>query len=150
MLTTQPRREKVILPMPCTVRTFSEASGVSAGAVCKALMDLGVMVNINAQIDNEMARLLAEQFGVQITMKQAESPEERWSVGLPSMAAQSCDSRRLAISKFAGLSASRDAPLFRAARKHAAQLDSGDDEHGESREDDPHDPCEFLHFPPGP
>ena len=77
MLTTQPRREKVILPMPCTVRTFSEASGVSAGAVCKALMDLGVMVNINAQIDNEMARLLAEHFGVQITMKQAESPEER-------------------------------------------------------------------------
>ncbi len=77
MLTTQPRREKVILPMPCTVRTFSEASGVSAGAVCKALMDMGVMVNINAQIDNEMARLLAEHFGVQITMKQAESPEER-------------------------------------------------------------------------
>ncbi len=75
--TTAPRREFVVLPMPCTVRTFSEASGISAGAVCKALMDLGVMANINAQIDNEMARLLAEHFKVQITMKQAESPEER-------------------------------------------------------------------------
>ncbi len=75
--TTAPRRELVVLSMPCTVRTFSEASGISAGPVCKALMDLGVMANINAQIDNEMARLLAEHFKVQITMKQLESPEER-------------------------------------------------------------------------
>jgi translation initiation factor IF-2 len=76
-LTTAPRRENVVLPMPCTVRAFSEASGISAGAVCKTLMDLGVMANINAQIDNDMARLLADHFRVQITMKHAESAEDR-------------------------------------------------------------------------
>jgi translation initiation factor IF-2 len=76
-LSTVPRRESVSLVIPCTVRAFSEASGISAGVVCKTLMDLGLMVNINAQVDNEMAHLLAEHFNVQINLLKPESAEDR-------------------------------------------------------------------------
>ena len=42
--TAAPRKGKVVLELPCTVRTFSEAAGVSASRVQAELMNLGMMV----------------------------------------------------------------------------------------------------------
>lgn len=74
--TAAPRKENVSLQLPCTVRSFSEATGVGSGQLIKALMELGMMVNINAQIDDEVAYALAEQFQVELDFKQQESLEE--------------------------------------------------------------------------
>lgn len=74
--TAAPRKEAVTLELPCTVRTFSEAAGVPAGQVLKALMEMGTMVNINAQLDDEMAHILAEELGVQIGFREQESLED--------------------------------------------------------------------------
>ncbi len=70
--TAAPRKEKVVLDLPCTVRSFSEASGVSAGAVLKKLMSLGISaLNINAELDRETADLLAVELDVDVEFRES-------------------------------------------------------------------------------
>ncbi len=73
--TAAPRKGKVVLELPCTVRTFSEAAGVSASRVQAELMNLGMMVTINQQIDLEHAELLADILSVELEFKQQETLE---------------------------------------------------------------------------
>ncbi|GIW98650.1 MAG: translation initiation factor IF-2 [Pirellulaceae bacterium] len=74
--TAAPRKEKAVLELPCTVRSFSEAAGVPAGKVLATLMQMGQMLNINANLDVELAELLALELGVELEFKQPKSLEE--------------------------------------------------------------------------
>jgi len=75
--TAAPRRELATVELPCTIRSFSEATGVSSGQVLKTLMGMGVAtLNINAQLDNEMAQLLAAELGLQLEFRQPPTLEE--------------------------------------------------------------------------
>jgi translation initiation factor IF-2 len=74
--TAAPRKDKVELELPATVRSFSEAAGVSSMQVMKALMQMGQMLNINAHIPDEMVELLAAELGVELAIKQQESLED--------------------------------------------------------------------------
>ena len=74
--TAAPRKSKVSLELPCTVRSFSEAAGLPAGNVQMTLMGLGQMLTINDQIDEEMAEMLALELGVELEFRQPESLEE--------------------------------------------------------------------------
>jgi translation initiation factor IF-2 len=69
--TAAPRKSKVTLELPCTVRSFSEAIGVSAQQVLRQLMTLGTVgnLNINSEIDPDTAELLAVGLGVEIDFK---------------------------------------------------------------------------------
>jgi len=67
--TAAPRKSKVTLTLPCTVRSFSEAIGVPAQQVLRQLLTLGTMANINAEIDAETAELLAVGLGVEIDFR---------------------------------------------------------------------------------
>ena len=73
--TAAPRKGKVVLELPCTVRTFSESAGVSASRVQAELMNLGMMVTINQQIDLEHAELLVDILSVELEFKQQETLE---------------------------------------------------------------------------
>jgi translation initiation factor IF-2 len=64
--TAAPRKSKVTLDLPCTVRSFSEAIGVPAAQVLKHLMGIGTMATINAVIEPETAELLAVEMGVEV------------------------------------------------------------------------------------
>jgi translation initiation factor IF-2 len=64
-----PRKSKVTLELPCSVRSFSEAIGVPATQVLRQLISLGSMSNINSEVDAEMAELLAVSMGVEIDFK---------------------------------------------------------------------------------
>jgi translation initiation factor IF-2 len=70
--TAAPRKSKVTLSLPCTVRSFSEAIGLSASQVLRQLLTLGTMSNpnINSEIDPETAELLAVGLGVEVDFKQ--------------------------------------------------------------------------------
>jgi translation initiation factor IF-2 len=57
----------VELPSIMTVREFSEATGVGASEILKALMKLNVIANINQQIDYETAALIASEFNIETT-----------------------------------------------------------------------------------
>ncbi len=75
--TAAPRKENVVLELPCTIRTFSEASGIAAGQLLKTLMGIGVStLNINAQIDEEVTELLATELGVELEFKHTASLED--------------------------------------------------------------------------
>jgi translation initiation factor IF-2 len=74
--TAAPRKGKASLELPCTVRTFSEAAGVPSAQVQRALMGLGMMATINAQVDDEYLDLLIAELGVEVEIKAKETLEE--------------------------------------------------------------------------
>ncbi len=74
--TAAPRKGKVALELPCTVRTFSEAAGVPSALVQRTLMGLGMMATINAQIADEYVDLLIAELGVDVEIKAKETLEE--------------------------------------------------------------------------
>jgi len=60
-----------------TVREFSEATGIGASEILKALLKGGVLANINQQIDYETAALIAADFSIETVEK---VPEQLASV----------------------------------------------------------------------
>ena len=74
--TAAPRKSKMQLELPCTVRSFSEAAGIPSSQVQSALMQMGAMVTINAQVDPELVELLAAELGVELEFKEQVSLEE--------------------------------------------------------------------------
>ncbi len=74
--TAAPRKEKIALELPCTLRQFSEAAGVPVAQVLRVLMGMGMMMNINASIDQETAELVATEMNLDIELKAPESLED--------------------------------------------------------------------------
>jgi translation initiation factor IF-2 len=68
--TAAPRKGKVVVEFPCTVRSFSETLGVRAPQVLLKLMQLGMPGNINTELNAETVEMLAVEFGIEIEMKQ--------------------------------------------------------------------------------
>ncbi len=67
--TAAPRKSRVTLELPCSVRSFSEAIGVPVHQVLGQMLALGTMANINAEVDPELAELLAVELGVEVDFK---------------------------------------------------------------------------------
>ncbi len=80
--TAAPRKEKVSIQLPCTVRELSEAAGVPASEIQRIVMNEGVMVTINAVMDAEMTELVAAELGINVEFKQAVSLEDQLLVDL--------------------------------------------------------------------
>lgn len=60
-------RGPIELPSIMTVREFSEATGIGAAEILKALLKGGVIANINQQIDYETAAVIAADFNLETT-----------------------------------------------------------------------------------
>jgi translation initiation factor IF-2 len=75
--TAAPRKESVVLEMPCSVRTFSEAIGVPARTILGKLLDMGTMSNIAANLNLELAELLAVELGVDVKFEEQVDLEQR-------------------------------------------------------------------------
>jgi len=75
--TAAPRKERVSVQLPCTVRELSEAAGVPAHEILRILMNEGVMTNITSAMDPEMTELVAEELGINVEFKQAVSLEDQ-------------------------------------------------------------------------
>jgi translation initiation factor IF-2 len=75
--TAAPRKGKLAVQLPCTVRTFCEATGVGSGQVLKVLMNLGMMANINAPIPDEYVELIATELGLEVEFKAPDSLEDK-------------------------------------------------------------------------
>jgi translation initiation factor IF-2 len=75
---TAPRKTSIVLELPCTVRSFSEAAGVPVHVVLAKLMELGVSAkNINSSLDQDMAELLAAELGLSLQIRAEVDPEEK-------------------------------------------------------------------------
>jgi translation initiation factor IF-2 len=75
--TAAPRKEKVTVQLPCTVRELSEAAGVPASEILRILMNEGIMTTITAVMDPDMTQLVAAELGINVEFKEAISLEEQ-------------------------------------------------------------------------
>ena len=75
--TAAPRRENVVVELPCTVRSFSEAIGVPARTILAKLLELGMMSNIAATLEADMAELLAAELGVSVDFRRPLDLEQK-------------------------------------------------------------------------
>lgn len=75
--TAAPRKNKVVLDLPCTVKSFAENLGLPANAVLGKLFELGKMLTITASLDLETAELLAVAFDVEVDFRKEMSAEEK-------------------------------------------------------------------------
>lgn len=74
---TAPRKSHVVIPLPCTVRSFAEALGLPVAQVLGKLMELGIISNIAAELNSENAELLAVSLGVEADFRQQLDMEDR-------------------------------------------------------------------------
>ena len=77
--TAAPRKDDVVLQLPCTVREFSEAAGVPAIKVLLTLQQLDdANRNINSQLEDEFVEMLCEHFELaNLEIRAAESLEDK-------------------------------------------------------------------------
>ena len=81
--TAAPRKTNATIQVPCTVRAFSEAIGLSASAVLKKLLEFGmdVMPSMGSMIGRDTVELLAVELGVQLDIKTVEDLEKELLAG---------------------------------------------------------------------
>lgn len=74
----QPRKDKVVIEPPITVRSLSEALGKKAGELLMKLMSHGLKsVTINSTITPEMAEELAIEAGLELEIKKPADAEDQ-------------------------------------------------------------------------
>lgn len=75
--TAAPRKSQLVVELPCTVRSFSEAVGVSVTQVMAKLLELGAPAVITATIEPDVAELLAESLGLEVQFRQPVTAEDK-------------------------------------------------------------------------
>jgi translation initiation factor IF-2 len=75
--TAAPRKGKIVVELPCTIRAFAEVTGIPAGKILGKLMALGVVSNIAASLDAETAELLAVELGLEVDIRREVSLEQK-------------------------------------------------------------------------
>ncbi len=68
--TAAPRKGKVVIQLPCTVRVFSESTGVPVPDIMRILLREGVMATVNAELDPDMTDFVASELSLDIELKQ--------------------------------------------------------------------------------
>lgn len=66
----------VAVTAPITVAGFCEQVGVSTSMVIMALMKMGIMANINQNIDEDTIMILADDIGINVVVSKVEEEEE--------------------------------------------------------------------------
>ena len=66
----------VALTAPITVAGFCEQTGASTSTVIMALMKMGIMANINQNIDEDTILILADDLGINVVVSQVEEEVE--------------------------------------------------------------------------
>jgi translation initiation factor IF-2 len=74
--TAAPRKDRVTVELPCTVRELSEAAGIPAASILRILMNEGVMTTITAQMDPELTEFVAAELGIDVEFRAAVSTED--------------------------------------------------------------------------
>jgi translation initiation factor IF-2 len=72
----QAKGEPVALEQPITVRTLSAGLGIKANELIGKLMRQGIMANINAALDFDVAQAMALEYGIELEIKHEDTLEE--------------------------------------------------------------------------
>jgi translation initiation factor IF-2 len=74
---TEPRKGKVPIQLPITVRSLSEAVGIRSNELIGKLMSQGLLVTINAVLDPVIAETVALELGCELDVKKQADAEEQ-------------------------------------------------------------------------
>jgi len=74
--TAAPRKGRISVQLPCSLREFSEATGIPTSSIQRTLMSLGTMATINTQLEFEDAELLATELDIDIAIKEEQTLED--------------------------------------------------------------------------
>ena len=84
--TAAPRKSDIVVELPCTIKSFSEATGIPSTSILRTLMGMGTMVaNINAELDESLAEMIAADEGVDIQFRHPETLEDTLLASLEEM-----------------------------------------------------------------
>jgi translation initiation factor IF-2 len=75
--TAAPRKDRVTVSLPCTVRELSEATGVQAAQILRVLMNENVMARITDVIDPALAELAATELELNVEFVKAVTLEDQ-------------------------------------------------------------------------
>ena len=75
--TAAPRKERITLQLPCTVRDLSESAGVPAAQILRILMAEGLMTNITGLMAPDMTELVAAELGINVDFLQPQTLEDQ-------------------------------------------------------------------------
>ncbi|MDO5565543.1 MAG: translation initiation factor IF-2 N-terminal domain-containing protein, partial [Planctomycetia bacterium] len=78
VVSTAPRKGDIVIEMPCTLKQFAEATGLSAAVIIKKCIELGRLITINQSMDQELAELLVVEFDLKAVVKKAKTLEEEY------------------------------------------------------------------------
>lgn len=74
--TAAPRKDRITVELPCTIRELSEAAGIPAAQILRILMQEGIMSTITAELDPELAEFVAAELEIDVEFKMPLSLEE--------------------------------------------------------------------------
>ncbi len=75
--TAAPRKGDIVIQLPCSVKQFSEQTGLSVAAVIKKLLEMGTPMMINSQLDRDSSEILADEFGLRVEIRDQVTLEDR-------------------------------------------------------------------------
>lgn len=75
--TAAPRKDRVEVQLPCSVRDLSEAAGVPATDILRILMAEGVMGTINTAMDPDLTEYIAAELGIDVDFVQPQTLEDK-------------------------------------------------------------------------
>ena len=75
--TAAPRKGDIVIQLPCSVKQFAEHTGLSVAVIIPKLMGMGFMMTLNSQLDRESSELLAEAFGIKVSVRDQVTLEDR-------------------------------------------------------------------------
>src|SRR5262249_9687313 len=70
------RKSRTEIEPPITVRTLSEAIGIKANELLRKLINMGQVATLNANLDDELAMMLAMEFGVELEVVRPRTAED--------------------------------------------------------------------------
>ena len=70
------RKNRAEIEPPVTIRILSEAIGIKANELLRKLMAMGQMATINTSLDDDMATMLAMEFGIELAVIHQRTAED--------------------------------------------------------------------------
>ena len=76
--TAAPRKNDLVIQLPCTVKQFAEQTGLSVAVLLKKLIELEMRMIITSPLDLDTAGLLGEAFGLRLDIRPPKSLEDEY------------------------------------------------------------------------